>query len=121
MILNFDQSIPVHLILRQRDNYDKLFLVKKNGVDYDWANVTEVILEVKKSKSAADKIIELKKSSGGIETNVGQMIFHLPPGKTDIEPGDYSSLELLILFESSKPKLWFDGSCTVKPRSIQVV
>jgi len=120
MVLNFDQSVPVHLILRQGDHYDKTFLVKKNGINYDWANVTDIILEIKKSKSSDDKIIEIKKSTGEIEIGAGQMTFHLSPVITDIEPGDYSSLELLILFDSSKPKLWFDGTCTIKPRSIKV-
>lgn len=120
MVLNFDQSIPVHLIIRQGDSYDKTFLVKKNGNDYDWANVTNIILEIKKSKSSEEKIIEIKQSTGKIEISTGQMIFHLLPEITDVEPGEYNSLELLVLFESTKPKLWFDGTCTVKPRSIKV-
>lgn len=120
MVLNFDQSIPVHLILRQGDHYDKVFLVKKNGIDYDWTNVTEIILQLKRSKSDEEPALELKLSENDIEINTGTMIWHLPKSKSDIEPGTYDSLELLILFSNDKPKLWFDGSGEVKKRGIKL-
>ncbi|MDQ7818819.1 MAG: hypothetical protein RDU14_17460 [Melioribacteraceae bacterium] len=120
MVLNFDQSVPVHLILRQGDHYDKVFVVKKNGIDYDWANVTDIILQMKANKSAEDSVLELKFSTGDIEKSSGLMIWHIPSSKSDIEPGQYESLELLILFSNDKPKLWFDGTGEVKKRGIKL-
>lgn len=121
MVLNFDKAINVHLILRQGDSYDKTFLVIRNGVDYDWAGVSDIIMEVKKTKTSSDKVIELKRSTGEIETTTGQMIWHLSPAKTNVEPAEYSSFELLVLFNTGKPKLWIDGACTIKPRGIKIV
>ncbi|MBI1936650.1 MAG: hypothetical protein HYS25_00855 [Ignavibacteriales bacterium] len=120
MVLDFDNSLSVHLVLRQGDHYDRVFIVKKNGVSFDWVNVTEIILEVKETKKSTEKIIELKLSTGEIEISPGQMTWHIPSSKTDIKAGEYKSIELLIVYSNTKPKLWFDGKCTVMTRGIKL-
>jgi len=126
IILDFDQSLNVKLIFYQGNYYRRTYLVKKkltDGtlVDYDWANVTELILEIKKEKRDTTKVLELKKSSDDIEIATGTMIITYPVAKTAlIEPGDYRSLELVVVFESTKPKVWWDGSAQSKRRSVVI-
>jgi hypothetical protein len=120
MILDLDKALNMHLILRQGDNYDRVFFVKSNGADYDWANVEDLILQIKTTKKAETATIELKKSTNDIEIATGQMTWHLPPSKTDVTPADYKSLELLLLFPNSKPKLWIDGTSKVLERGIKL-
>ena len=119
-ILDFDKALKVHLVLRQGDHYERVFAVKKNGVDYDWAGVVDVILQVKKNKGTTTKIIELKESEGGIEIGTGYMTWNLGTDKTDVAYGDYSSLEVLLVFTDSKPKTWIDGDCKILQRGIQI-
>lgn len=120
MILDFDKALNVQLTIRQGDNYDRAFLVKKNGEDYDWDNVDDLIFQVKSSKRVETPTIELKKSTTDIEISTGRMIWHLPPAKTNVIAGDYKSLELLILFTNTKPKTWIDGTCRVLERGIKL-
>lgn len=126
IILDFDQPLNVKLIFYQGNYYRKTYLVKKklaDGtlVDYDWANVTELILEIKKDKRDIDKVLELKKSTGEIEISPGLLIITFSVEKTSaVEPGDYKSTELVILFENTKPKIWWDGAAQSKRRSVVV-
>lgn len=120
MELNLDKALKMSLIIRQRDNYDVTFFVKKNDIDYDWDNVTNIILEIKKTKKDAQPVLTITLQDGGIEIQTGIMIWHLNPSKTDLEAGLYKSLELLIVYNNNKPKLWIDGTCEVLARSINV-
>lgn len=120
--LDFDQALDITIVIRKRDHYDKLLKVKRNSVDYDWADVEEIILEVRKKKNDSTGLLTLKKSTGGIETGLGFMILHLPTTLTsELSVGDYSSLEMVVFFTNDRPKTWWDGKFKVLARGVQNV
>ena len=119
-VLDFDKAVSVNLVLRRGDYYERTFLVKKNGEDYDWDGIEDVILEIKKDKRNSTKMIELKRSNNTIVTGLGYMTWILSTDVTDIPANLYESLELLLVYENDKPKLWFDGDATVKDRGIKL-
>ena len=117
--LDFDNEAKVNLSFFAGNYYEKVFHVTKGGVDYDWANVTEIILQVKSTTDSADKIIELKLSNADFVLTTGYMVMKLPTTKTDVEPGEYKSVELLIIFSSTKPRTWWSGGvCKARKRAI---
>lgn len=119
-VLDFDKAVSVNLVLRRGDYYERTFLVKKNGEDYDWDGIEDVILQVKKDKRNSTIVFELKKSEDTIVTGLGYMTWILDTNATDIPAGLYESLEFLLVYENDKPKLWFDGNTTVKDRGIKL-
>jgi len=120
LILDFDQPIKHTVMFYAGNHYDKTFLVKKNGVDYDWVNVTEIILTAKATKKSTTPILELKLSDNKIEINTGLMIWHLTTEDTDIEPGDYDCFEVVLIFSNTKPKIWWDGKLKVNRRGTEL-
>lgn len=120
LILDFDQPLRHTAMFYAGNHYDKTFLVKKNGVDYDWANVTEIIVLAKKEKKSTDKVLELKLSAGEITISTGLMIWHLTTSKTDIEPGEYGCFEVVLVFSNTKPKIWWDGKLKVNRRGTEL-
>ena len=116
--LDFDQEAKVSLRFFEKNHYEKLFHVTKNGLDYTWPDVTEVILLVKKDLGAIPAM-ELKLSTGDIELSPGYMKLKLPAAKTSIEPGTYKTVLLLIVFNGTKDRIWWHGGeCEVKKRGI---
>ena len=116
--LDFDQEAKVSLKLFEKNHYEKLFHVTKNGIDYTWPDVTEVILQVKKDIGAVPEI-ELKLSSGDIALSPGYMLLKLPASKTTIQPGTYKTVLLLMQFSNTKDRIWWHGGeCVVKKRGI---
>ncbi len=119
-VLDFDNEIKTPVMFYAGNHYDKTFLVKKDGVDYDWANVTEIIVTAKSDKKSTNKILELKKSAGDIEITTGVMIWHLTTSKTDIEPAEYKCFEMVVIFSTTKPKVWWDSKLTVRRRGTEL-
>ncbi|HLD98115.1 MAG TPA: hypothetical protein VI815_02230 [Candidatus Nanoarchaeia archaeon] len=120
VLLEFDRSLTVNISMRQGDYYIKVFRVNNNGAAYTWPNVTEIIFQVRLNKKSPTKVIELKKSTGEIVITEGYMVMYFTVSKTDVPAKEYGSSELLIIFDSSKPTLWWDGKCTIKPRATKI-
>jgi len=118
-VLDFDNEIKTPVMFYAGNHYDKTFLVKKNGIDYDWANVTEIIVTAKSEKKSATSILELKLSAGDIGITTGVMTWHLTTVKTTIEPGEYKCFEMVVIFSATKPKVWWDSRLIVKRRGTQ--
>lgn len=117
--LDFDNEAKVNLSFFEHNYYEKVFSVTKNSVAYDWANITEVILQVKATANSAEKILELKLSAGDFVITTGYMTMKLPITKTDITPGVYKSVELMLIYSTDKPRIWWHGgTCVVKQRDI---
>lgn len=120
IVLDFDRALKHTAMFYAGNHYDKTFLVKKNGVDYDWANVTEIIVLAKTDKKSTTKILELKLSTADITIATGTMIWHLTSTKTDIEPGEYNCFEVVLVFSNTKPKIWWDGKLKVNRRGTEI-
>ncbi len=120
ILLDFDQVAKVSLKFFQYNHYEKVFHVVKNGVDFDWAGITELILQVKKDVNAPAKILELKLSAGDFIKTTGYLRLILPNAKTKIiPPGTYSNVELLIVFSSNRDRIWWaGGQCECLKRGI---
>jgi len=116
--LDFDGEVKVSLKLFEKNTYEKIFHVTKNGVDYTWPNVTEIVLQIKKEIKAIPTI-ELKLSSGDIVLTNGYMTLKMPALKTTVPPGDYKSVTLMIVFSDTKQRIWWHGGeCNIKVRGI---
>lgn len=120
ILLDFDGEAKVKIKLYEHNHYEKVFHVTKGGVDYTWPNVTEMVLLVKPDVKSAVKTIELKLSAGDIVLTPGYMKLILPAAKTNVAPGTYKSVELMIVFSNTKPRIWWaGGECEVKTRGIE--
>jgi len=116
-ILDFDNVIKTPVSFYKGNHYDKTFHVTKNGIDYNWDGVEDIIVLARKDKKSITNVLELKKSSGDIEISTGYMTWHLTATKTNIEPGDYDCFEVVIIFTGGKVRLWWDAKLRVKWRA----
>lgn len=59
--LDFDNVITQPVSFYQGNYYDKTFHVTKDGVDYDWADIEDIIVQARITKQSSEPTLELKK------------------------------------------------------------
>ena len=122
-MLTIDLETPLErqLVFYKGNSYTSVFHVTLGGVDYDWSNVADVILTIKKEKSSSTVNLQLKKTLGEIVCITGYMTLNLTTAKTNIPVGDYNCMELVIVFTGTNPKTWWDGKAKIKLRGTLIV
>lgn len=116
-VLDFDHVIKTPVSFYAGNHYDKVFHVTKNGIDYDWAGIEDVVVLAKKDKKSTTESLLLKKSTNDIELSPGYMTWHLTADKTAIEAGTYNCFEVTIISTGNKKRVWWDSGLKVKQRA----
>lgn len=115
-ILDFDNVIRAKVSFYRGNHYEKMFLVKKNGIDYDWTDVEDIIVIAKKDKKSNTEDLKLSLTEGSIQIGTGWMKWILDATKTNIQIGEYNCFEVILIFTGNKQRVWWDGALIVKQR-----
>jgi len=115
-ILDFDNVIKTKVAFYRFNHYEKMFKVKKNGIDYDWADVENIIVIAKKDKKSNTEDMRLSLSEGNIQIGTGWMKWILNATKTSLAPGEYNCFEVILIFNGNKQRVWWDSGLIVKQR-----
>lgn len=115
--LDFDNVITQPVSFYQGNYYDKTFHVTKDGVDYDWADIEDIIVQARITKQSSEPTLELKKSAGDIDITTGYMTWHLTTSKTSIPSNNYGCFEVILVYTGGKIRVWWDAHLMVKRRA----